>query len=240
MRNRGSGISRNPHEIHPSEYKEIVPISHRKKCRTKNKVTLSEKIKIVHEVLCKLRPIAHVAKEYRIAATYVSTIVTKVKKKPSLLADLDDAVVFGEQMDQKVADAVVDMYKKNEYFNSVKYIQEKLKEDYDLEIKSWKLMHLLHHNMGMRFKKTKGISWQANDPKNLMCRHQFAQEFLKLDLYSKVILNVDETWLGMTDFRRRKWTFTHFQDSVRRKQVQPRISMIAGVDTRGSVYISLL
>ena len=61
-----------------------------------------------------------------------------------------------------------------------------------------------------------------------------------MDLYSKVILNVDETWLGMTDFRRRKWTFTHHPDSVRKKQVQPRISMIAGLDTRGSVYISLL
>jgi len=89
----------------------------------------------------------------------VSIIVTKVKKKPSLLADLSDAVVFGEQMDQKVADSVVDMYKRKEYFNSVKYIQEKLKDDYGVEIKSGKLMHLMHHNMGMRFKKTQSISW---------------------------------------------------------------------------------
>ena len=44
----------------------------------------------------------------------------------------------------------------------------------------------------------------------------------------------------MSDFRYQKWTFIHRPDSVRKKQVQPRISMITGLDTRGSVYISLL
>ena len=28
---------------------------------------------------------------------------------------------------------------------------------------------------------------------------------MKLDLQKKTILNVDETWIGMTDFRRMKW-----------------------------------
>ena len=39
-------------------------------------------------------------------------------------------------------------------------------------------------------------------------------EFLKLDLAKKTIINVDETWLGMSDFRRMKWTLPGKQTSV--------------------------
>ena len=52
IRNRGSGSAPNPNEIHPSEYMETVPIRHRKRSRTKNKLKLPEKIQIVHQVLC--------------------------------------------------------------------------------------------------------------------------------------------------------------------------------------------
>ena len=92
----------------------------------------------------------------------------------------------------------------------------------------------------MRYKRVHGVSWQSNSDKNLILRQQFAQTFLKIDLAKKTIINVDETWLGMTDFRRRKWTFLNRPDSVRKKMVQPRISMIVGLDTKGSLYISLL
>ena len=57
-------------------------------------------------------------------------------------------------------------------------------------------MHILQHHLGMRYRKVKAISWQANSPKNLILHQQFALHFLKLNLYDKVILNVDETWIG--------------------------------------------
>ena len=77
-----------------------------------------------------------------------------------------------------MSDAVAEMYQRDDYLSSVKHIQEKLKEEFGLEMKPSKLMHLLHHHMGMRYKKVKAISWKANDPKNLILRQQFAQTFL--------------------------------------------------------------
>jgi len=132
------------------------------------------------------------------------------------------------------------MYQKEEYFSSVKHIQQKLQDDYGIAMKTHKLMHLLHHHLGMRYKRVHSVSWTANQPKNLILRQQFANALLKLDWHSKTIINIDETWLGMSDFRRMKWTFTDRPDSVRKKQVQPRISMITGLDTEGSLFISLL
>ena len=67
IRNRGYGEQVVVNEIKPSEYREPVAFSHRRRSRTKNKVQLNEKIEIVHEVLCKLVPLKQVAKKHRIS-----------------------------------------------------------------------------------------------------------------------------------------------------------------------------
>ena len=52
-------------------------------------------------------------------------------------------------------------------------------------------------------------------------------------------LNVDETWLGMSDMRRMKWREKGTTNSVASVLMSPRISMIVGVDTFGNSYVTL-
>ena len=63
--------------------------------------------------------------------------------------------------------------------------------------------------------------------------------FLDLDFKNKNVINIDETWLGMSDFRKRHWRPNKSNYSVGAKQMQPRISMITGIDKLGNVYLSL-
>ena len=44
----------------------------------------------------------------------------------------------------------------------------------------------------------------------------------------------------MSDFRRRKWRPHRHTNSVAQLAVSPRISMVAGLDTQGEVFFSLL
>ena len=44
----------------------------------------------------------------------------------------------------------------------------------------------------------------------------------------------------MSDFRRMRWTYPGKPNSVPKKNLQPRISMITAVDDTGEVYIALL
>ena len=55
-----------------------------------------------------------------------------------------------------------------------------------------------------------------------------------------MIINVDETWLGMTDFRRQKWRPYGDGNFIPRRQVVPRVSKIVGLSSRGDIYLSLL
>ena len=55
----------------------------------------------------------------------------------------------------------------------------------------------------------------------------------------KRILNIDESWLSGTNFKRAKWREHGQTNSDPIKIVNPRISVIAAVDTEGDVYMSL-
>ncbi len=105
----------------------------------------------------------------------------------------------------------------------------------------WDVKRVMKQELGMKYKKIAPIAWKANSPKNLILRQQFALSLLTA-LRSKytTVINVDETWLGMTDFRKMKWQQRGDSNSVPQKQVAPRISMIVGLDTHGSVYLTLV
>ena len=74
----------------------------------------------------------------------------------------------------------------------------------------------------------------------MLLRQHFAHAFMRIDLKHKNVVNIDETWLGMSNFLRMKWSLPGSGDSMPKKQVQPRISMITGLDTHGSMYLSLI
>ena len=53
------------------------------------------------------------------------------------------------------------------------------------------------------------------------------------------IINVDESWLNQTRFVRRLWVPTDAAGSISDKQVQPRISLLAALDTEGKMWCAL-
>ena len=92
----------------------------------------------------------------------------------------------------------------------------------------------------MSYRRIKPISLHANSPKNLVLRQQFAIHLLQSIKRKKYILNIDETWLGMSDFRRMRWQVKGRANTLKQVQVQPRITMIIAYDNTGQVYFSLL
>ena len=60
-------------------------------------------------------------------------------------------------------------------------------------------------DMHMAYKKVHGVALHTNSVNNLVLRQRFAIELLAQYRAGKTILNIDESWLGMSDFRRRKW-----------------------------------
>ena len=91
----------------------------------------------------------------------------------------------------------------------------------------------------MKYSRIKSMSMQQNSDKNRLLRQQWALAYLGILKNKKVIINIDESWLDNMDYRRMKWCIRGSSNSVARKAVQPRISMIMALDTLGNLYASL-
>ena len=133
----------------------------------------------------------------------------------------------------QVVDVTLGLIGDKQHIKCVKDFKKKLLEEFEIEIKPWTLKKILKEELELRYKRIAGTSWQGNSNKNLILRQQFALEFLSIDLTKKTIINVDESWIGMTDFNRMKWSEPGRPNSVPKKMLQPRISMIAGLDSNG-------
>ena len=94
-------------------------------------------------------------------------------------------------------------------------------------------------DLDFRYRKVKHIANSANSNTSKILRQHWALAFLQSDRENRVFLNLDETWLGMSDFRRMKWQSPGSNNSVPAYQMAPRVSMFTAVDTLGNVYVSL-
>ena len=94
-------------------------------------------------------------------------------------------------------------------------------------------------DMKMKYRKVNHIAMSANSQRSLVLRQQWAVTLLRQNPINKVLLNLDESWLGMSDFRRRKWQSPASKNSVAAFQMTPRVTMLTAVDTTGNVYLAL-
>jgi len=53
------------------------------------------------------------------------------------------------------------------------------------------------------------------------------------------IMNIDESWINELDFVRRKWHDRNKSNSLPRKYVSPRLSVLAAIDTEGRVFMAM-
>ena len=108
----------------------------------------------------------------------------------------------------------------------------------NIEIKESEACKIMR-DLGMRYRKVQHIALSANSQRSLVLRQQWAVKLLHQDLESTIICNLDESWLGMSDFRRMKWQFPGTNNSVGAFQVTPRVSILTAIDSIGNSYIAL-
>lgn len=83
-----------------------------------------------------------------------------------------------------------------------------------MQEKHYNIAKIMREDLGMRYRKVQSVSLKANSDRNRILRQQFALKLIDTLEKGKTILNVDETWLGMSDFRRRKWRAPNSTNSV--------------------------
>ena len=129
--------------------------------------------------------------------------------------------------DEKVAqrEAVVKVVEKmvadDVFIDSAAFVHSRLPKEVKENIKPTAIREVMKVELGMSYKKVLPVAIKANSERNLVLRQRFALELIELLQKGKTVLNIDETWLGMSDFRRRKWRAAGTTNSVPQLQICP-------------------
>ena len=97
----------------------------------------------------------------------------------------------------------------------------------------------MREDLQLFYRPLKRIAFQANSARCLILRKQYAEAMIALLLKGKRIINVDETWINIKNYRRRRWRKHGVVNSVNSRVVSPRISFIAAISTEGETYFSV-
>ena len=91
----------------------------------------------------------------------------------------------------------------------------------------------------MGWRQARTVPIQGNSERRLVLSQQYAMQILPLLESKRRIINVDESWLNQTRWCRRLWVPPDAPCTVTDKTVNPRLSVIAALDTEGNVWCSL-
>ena len=72
---------------------------------------------------------------------------------------------------------------------------------------------VLKEHLKLKYCRIRDQAMQVNSPLNIHKRQAWAETFLRKDVQNKVILNMDESWLDKTDYRRMSWSKIGQQNS---------------------------
>ena len=201
VRARGSEAPR----ISECEYNEGYLLD-RSGIRTWRKVkrcslTVAEKIQIVHEVIVNHEKYADVSLKYHISNGRISNLVTLARKNKAFLHDLMGRAASKEARSQVIEDKVTELVGASRFIDSVDTVRDALPIDQEKPFKNWEILHVMRSRLKMKYKKVVPMSIHANSEKNRVLRQQFAIKFIGILQSKSVIINVDESWIGMSDFR---------------------------------------
>ena len=96
----------------------------------------------------------------------------------------------------------------------------------------WKKCRLVH-------KKIKRVSSPGNSERCKVLRHLYAKAILPLYDNNKHIINVDESWMSVSDFRASSWNFSGTENNYSDRTLGSKVNLIVAVSSKGYVWLSL-
>ena len=175
---------------------------------------------------------------FRVSPSVVSQYVTKFKNAGHMqrLLQKDEHAVVKVQVVKTMVEC---MLLEGQIIDSAESVCNRIDDELEIDMTPQFVRTVMTKEMGMSYRKILKASYHSNSPQNRILRQQWALKFIELWEAGYTFLNIDETWLGMSDMRKMKWREHGTSNAVATVLMCPRISMITGVDTLGNSYVTL-
>ena len=169
----------------------------------------------------------------------ISKLVCKARKNPRFLKELMAKEAAEIDLDERVALCLDNMQALSEPIKSMKVIQARVNQQPGKKLKMGKLQKMMKKPFKMRYSQIKPGAPQLNSGHSLVMRQSFAEFYLHWCTAEKVVLNFDESWLNYMDNLHMKWHSEGEPNTVSKKKVAPRVTLLMALDNHGRVYACL-
>ena len=172
------------------------------KKRKLSNLSAEEKVDVMYDIKIKKDYHENVCARYNINRESIKSLMKSIKKDPNYLRNAAESEASQKMKSQIISQQVDDMIKKNFPINSIKELQDDIKDNTGENIKTKEIKRYFKENKWLKFKKIKKIPLHANSLRNQNMRQQFAIKMLELLTEGKRILTIDESWFGESNYSR--------------------------------------
>ncbi len=106
-------------------------------------------------------------------------------------------------------------------------------------IELWFLSRVLKRVLGMKYCKPQKVAHQANSVRCLVQRQLYAKKVLSLMEGGSRLFGIDESWINELSGNQRSWKRLDSRNTVNKKAVYPRLSVIVAIDNFGSMFMAM-
>ncbi len=211
--------------------------------RKTKKRSLKELPAAVRAEIVQLHEVEHmhqkdIAERFRVSSTLVGRLVKESVSQPEKQEQLVAKKQQEKQAREAIKAAVEEMLEGSVPIQKADMIVLRVNEHTDLEVRHEEVRSVLRNDLGLGYRIAKKVPIQSNSERCLVLRQQYALAMLGLLEQGKRIINVDESWLNESSFLRKIWCPGYSPATVTTHAVNPRISLIAAVDTDGRIWYS--
>jgi len=207
--------------------------------RRSGKLSLASRIHIAHEVLLKHQLQGCVARSHGISTSAVSRIVTEFKKNDGVFQSRVKAREDKANRKKLIEERIRQELSEFSFIDSSEKLAKKFKDENLCLTTADEVRAVLRGPMQLRFRLVKPVNPHCNSERCLVLRQQFSKRFIDWTQSKHRIINIDETWIGMVDFRRMKWLPDAVPRTACKALMSPRVSLIVALDNHGEIYWAL-
>ena len=223
-----------------SAFQEETPVGRRRRGKKPPKISTSQKLEIADRVVRGCEAQADLAKEFRISQSRVCNIVAELKKRPEVIREQISQESEQALLDEQLANFVETKLLNGELIEKADDIRTAFEADTGIKVKVYRVRRVMRELLELRYKKIVKLPVHGNSERCLVQRQQCALVFLQFRQAGKRFINIDESWVGSGDYRRRSWQRKGVSNSLPAKKVSPRITLILALDSEAKIYCSLL
>ena len=162
-------------------------------------------MEIAHKYLIQHYPLADIVQLHQVNPASVKNLARKVQKDSSVLAELHASEQKEGECKEAIITAAAKLDKTPDGILRTEDVITEVKEAHQLDVKSLLVRETMKVDLHLAYRPLKRISFRGNSARCLILRKMFAESMIGLLEKRKRIINVDETWINLKNYRRRRW-----------------------------------